>query len=234
MQMSLCCKLVCDGENMKDKTIQDIEKRTLRYWFQDGLWDLGFGLVILLMGLIFLLLIWLTDETAAMILSVVQMIFVVGAFWVIGRVVTYLKERITYPRTGYVEYRRPVGARRFQKVVTALLLSMVISVFIILLATLPAMQNKMPAVIGAILAAVSIYLGWRFGVTRYFGNGVVTIIWGVVVSLWTNPFISATGIFFTGFGLVWLATGGIALWNYLRKSRPVGEDEPSDRQEGVE
>jgi len=243
---------------MTDQTIHAIEKRTGRYWLEDGLWDLGFGLVMVTMGL---LLTFVPDPAGSELVSAATAVAITpamapalaaalalavaaammgvmaAAFFLLGWAIKYLKERITYPRAGYVAYRRRTGLQRSRRIVIAGFTGAVVSALMAVVASLPAMHDRTPAVAGALLGMVTFYLGIRFGVMRYYGVGFCTILLGLGVSLINTDInsrrgfaLGANGIFFIAFGLLWMVCGGLALWAFLRRNRPDENDNPSPGQ----
>ena len=93
--------------------IEKIERRTVQYWFQDGVFEMAFGGFLLLLALFF------GVQAAApakagwrFFLSVGLLPLFVFGGWAMNKVVRILKQKITYPRTGYVSYRKPGGKKR--------------------------------------------------------------------------------------------------------------------------
>jgi hypothetical protein len=84
--------------------LRDLEDRPKRYWHVDGIPELIMGLVWILWGGALLLGDALPRRSGAR-----------AAYWLIafgilvfsGWAIRRLKERLTYPRTGYIEYRDP-------------------------------------------------------------------------------------------------------------------------------
>ena len=91
---------------MKTENLSHIEQRVKSYWFTDGIGELIGGGLFILLGIYFflqsflgkdsILTNWLQASLAVLVIS--------GVF--AGRwLINYLKTRLTYPRTGFVEYR---------------------------------------------------------------------------------------------------------------------------------
>ena len=86
--------------------LDDITKRTYRYFYVDGLIEAATGFLFLTIGL--LLLGWINLEKGGwvQITAVIALpLVILGGTFLIKHVVNSLKERIIYPRTGYVAYR---------------------------------------------------------------------------------------------------------------------------------
>jgi len=82
-----------------DERIQNAQRRAIQYWFVDGLAELSAGVTSLLLAVLFLL--W--GELAKTRWSLLIFFLIPLAVSVVLRlVIQKVKQRITYPRTGYV------------------------------------------------------------------------------------------------------------------------------------
>lgn len=203
-----------------NQDLRTVEKRTLSYWFEDGIWDISFGLALLVMGLFYVLIAVLRLEgTLGMVLPMVQMALIITVFLFIGRLVKFLKERITYPRTGQLVYRKPSNPQRMMRLLRSALFGALFAALMAVVASLPSMHDRTSAIAGGLLGLASFFLGLRFGILRYYFIGLVTILAGLGISLVRGSFINMTGFFFCVLGLIWMAAGGLALWRYLRSTQ---------------
>ena len=210
---------------MQPDPVTDIQKRTQRYWYEDGIWEIGFGLVNALLGVFYLLtsrLNW--DGPLSIVLMFLQMGVLIGLFLSINKVVKFLKERITYPRTGYVAYRKPAPSARLKKIILAALLSAGMAALVGALAVIQQTANRMPLVISILLAGTLIYIGYRFSLMRLYIIAALTILWGYVLSLTQFSDFASTGAFFAGYGSLILLSGLVTLFIYLRRTYPASED----------
>ena len=224
--------------NIQPNNLSEIKKRTERYWYRDGLWEIGFGLANLLLGLFYLLTTLVSWQgPAALALTALQMVVIVGVFLMIGRVVAFLKERITYPRTGYVAYRRPSGRSRLQKIAMAALLSAGMATLIAVIARYQASDNQTALVSAVLLAAAMVFLAYRFSLLRFYALAVLTVGLGLVIASLpiTDPMTMV--VLFGGFGLLLIASGLITLVIYLNQTSAGsdhgtadGEAAPDDSQ----
>jgi hypothetical protein len=210
---------------MQPDPVNNITKRTQRYWYEDGIWEIGFGLVNALLGLFYLLTANLDWEGPySMLLVALQMGLLIGLFTTINRVVTFLKERITYPRTGYVAYRKPAPSARLKKILRTALIAAGTGALVGGLATIQAAANQMPLVISVILAGTLVFIGYYFSLVRLFITAALSIAWGYILSRYSLSNLSSTGAFFAGFGLLILLSGAVTLFIYLRRTHRVTKD----------
>lgn len=212
---------------MTHDPMMDITRRTERYWYQDGIWELSFGLVNAILGA-FYLLVAQRDWTGpmALVLLVIQAVVIIGTFVLINRGVKTLKERITYPRTGYVAYRRPATRTRIKRALLSALLGISIAILVGAAATARLTPNRVPLVASIIMAAALIYLGFRFSLLRLYLTAGLTIVIGYAVSLSSLSETYSTAAYFGGFGLLMIVSGGITMFRYVHNTSPAsGSDD---------
>jgi hypothetical protein len=93
--------------------IDRLMKQTQRYWYEDGSADMAMGGFMLLIGLLFVGESLTPPGSPLWALGGMGLpVFLIGGGLVAGWMVKRLKSRVTYPRTGYVEYERR-GLARF-------------------------------------------------------------------------------------------------------------------------
>jgi len=200
--------------------LSDLEKRTRRYWYVDGLVEMVTGLFLWVLAAFFAITARLTSETArAWVLGIGQPALILLGIWLSGRVVVQLKERITYPRTGYIAYRRPTRGRRITRAITGLLAGGLVGFSMGLLFNLFP-QDWTPAIASLFFSLLMAYLGWYFGVLRFYLLALFLLAGGLAVTFWV-PFELASASMFFLFGLGLLVSGAVTLRSYLASTRPV-------------
>lgn len=216
---------------MQPDNFSEIKKRTERYWYRDGLWEIGFGLANLLLGLFYLLTNLVGWQGPwAIVLALLQIGVIVGVFLMVGRLVVFLKERITYPRTGYVAYRRASRRSRLQKAAIAGLLSAGMAALIAVIARYQSSENQTALASSLLMAAALIYLGYRFGLLRFYALGVLTV--GLGLGIASLPIADPMTMFvlFGGFGLLLIASGLITLVTYLNQTKAISDQGMADEE----
>jgi hypothetical protein len=208
-------------KNDIDKVIQ----RTHRYWYEDGLNEIAAGGMFVLCGL-FLLMMYSVPPGSllAPVLAVAFIILVAFGGLFISRAVKAIKNRVTYPRTGYVSYRRPESNRRRRIIAASLGIGIGVLGIVLSIADAPTWLMSMPMVQGLIIGAALLYIGRRLGLTRFYALAFISALIGVVVAL--NGFDDALGsaAYFGEMGLVLTASGLFTLRAYLSQPRlPVEE-----------
>lgn len=209
---------------MKDP-IQDTIQRTQRYWYADGLNEIATGLVILLLAFSYWLLQRVdTGSGNGLIVGIVQPIVILGGFLLSNRLVRVFKERITYPRTGYVTYPRPKGKRRWKVALitgaTAGILAAIISLTANRLG-----DEILPVITGAVIAVAIVYFAARIHLIRLYVLAGFTFIAGIGTALSGVQGLNSSAMFFGLMGASWVVSGLWALWNYLRSTQPAKDEE---------
>src|SRR5688500_1059300 len=93
------------GDTMQHH-LADVEQRVKRYWYTDGIAELAGGGMFILLGVYFACQEFLGQKSMiGGILQASSILLMIGVMALSRRLVNALKTRLTYPRTGYVEYR---------------------------------------------------------------------------------------------------------------------------------
>ena len=209
---------------MKDP-IEQISKKTWSYWYVDGLVEIGAGAIIFLIGLCYLLPAFLPPSPArAFLTALIIPIIVFAGGWISRRLIRFIKERLTFPRTGYIRYRQPPRSRRWLRMGITILIAVFLSVLVTLLLRAVS-RNLIPAITGALLAVYAVYLAQRVGVNRFYAVAVCVFLIGILVSWLNLPESIDAAAFFGGVGLVWMISGAAALIHYLRTTSPAPPEE---------
>ena len=190
---------------MMTNNIDKVVRRTYRYFYDDGLVEMALGLLFISVGI--WLVIWsgLTSSSlSGLFLAIGLPLLIFGSALIFKRVIKKLKERITYPRTGYVAYRQSQPDRgRWLFIGTAVL-------FTLLAVLLPGTFNQMSVMVGALLGVILIYMGYRVEVRRFYLVGIIAIILGFGLAQSGIEEVLALGYLFTGAGVALLASGVIS------------------------
>ena len=209
--------------NDQNKEINETIKRTKRYWYVDGFSEIGVGLL--------LIVIILFNHLAGMVQQpVLQIIlFVVGLPVLIllgsrglSRVVVKLKEKYTYPRTGYVAYQGKTGSRRWKRVLLSGTLGLLVGALTSLLSgSLPIIYQQ--GFVTVMIACAYTYIGYSIGLKRFYWIAGTTIALGLGLILSGMAEMRFFLTFFIGQGLIWIISGVVALRQYFSSTQPPAE-----------
>jgi len=197
--------------------IDGIMRKTRQYWYEDGLSELLGGLFFLAVGLL-LLADWATPAGARwkwlwtpsfMILTIVAIL--------LGRpVINRLKERITYPRTGYVAYRHPPRAVRTRRAVLAGSVGAVVSLALVaVMAYRQEFGRVAPLLLGFGVALLLMRFGAYTGLPRFFVLAAWSLTSGMALALLSPSMSFTIGLYYALLGLALGIAGGYTLRRYL-------------------
>jgi uncharacterized membrane protein len=197
-----------------NQDIDDVMRRTYRYYYEDGLVETAVGILFFIIGLA--LLGWLTIQSnpalgIAMVVLSVMLIF--GSTLFMQKVIPSLKDRIVYPRTGKVVYRHEEPTQSGNRRVAFAILVVLVAILF-----LPEQFNQMAFMEGALLGAVLVYLGYRVHLPRFYLLGGAALLVGVAAVLLFSNEISSSAFTFGVTGLILLVSGLIVLSRYLRRN----------------
>ena len=150
------------------------------------------------------------------------LMFVGGAFGVRWLVNT-LKSRLTYPRTGYVEYRVKDSDSRKRRLVI-IVSAMVISAASIVLVDYIRGMESMVFITGLLVGIIFIALRGKFaGLKRFYMLGGLAILLGIILAYSSLPQIYTLTLFYGLLGIAILISGGLVLRRYLAEHPPQSE-----------
>ena len=192
-------------------------QRTRQYWYIDGLSELAFGAICLLLAVYFTLQATLPRETLlATLLDSSFLIVFIGGFFLANRAVETAKSHLTYPRTGYVSYPKNGQGKRWIGAGIAMLMAALVSA---LMVTAPASFAWMPAITGFILGAILLYFGYRIDLLRFYLLAAVSLILGSFLSIIGVGDTPGLAWFYSLISLALFLSGGFTLRRYLKANR---------------
>jgi hypothetical protein len=197
----------------------DVQQRVKRYWYTDGIGELIGGGMFCLLGIYFALQEVLgQNSTLGGILQASFVLLMIGGVFVSRRLINTLKTRLTYPRTGYVEYQvddRGIRGRR----ILAVVLAFVISALTIVFVRLFQFFDSVVAVTGLIVALILVVLRTKSsGLARFYVLGAISLVLGLALSLSGLPNGYSLGLFYGLMGVCSLISGGLTLRRYLKEN----------------
>jgi hypothetical protein len=209
---------------MTDNEIRDLERRTRQYLYEDGFVEMAAGILLLILGGYF----YASDSLPAgshlksWLDGSLVLVFLAGVF-LVGRLVRFLKFRITYPRTGYLAYKKKETTPG-RRAATAASGAVIAAAFAVLIAVSPSVRLWLPALNG-LLGAVACYLfARRTEITRFHILAAASAIIGLAVALAGIGDIRGISLYYAAFGGAVIVSGLAAFRLYLRRSRTNGED----------
>lgn len=147
------------------------------------------------------------------------MVIVIGGGLLARWAVAAAKERLTYPRTGYVAYTRERSKHR--RLATGLIAGGVSGLVVFLAVGHPASLAWLPALQGLLGGGVLLYGGVWLGLYRYWALAAFSVGVGLACSLAGLGDVLGSGVFFAALGLAVAVSGLSTLALYLRRTAPA-------------
>lgn len=202
---------------MQLQQIEGVEGRVRAYWYTDGWAEMVGGGVLILLGIFFGGQAWLPEASLARaLLAPALLLLLVGGGMATRRIVSAMKARYTYPRTGYVSYRvdeTKARQRRFAAgIVGAIFAALLVSVAVIVRST-----DWVPGITGILIGAVLIYMKVPLsGLRRFYWMAGFCAVLGVALSFIPLSLDYRLAVLYSVIGFSFILTGGWNLRRYLR------------------
>jgi hypothetical protein len=203
---------------MKDN-FSEVEQRVKRYWFSDGIGELAGGGMFLLLAAYFGIPQFLGENNLLSVIlqSSLVLVMLVDIF-LVRWLVTVLKTRLTFPRTGYVEYRVDKNQALRRRILT-MAFAMVMAFLMVLLARSIQVVDSTVFVTGIVVGVVFVILrGKSFGVQRFYFLGAISMVVGILLSFSGLSSGYSLAAFYGVMGIVVMVSGGMVLFRYLREN----------------
>ena len=220
--------------------IQETQKRLFRYDYVDGTPDLAFGGLCLVMAIRFFILAAFPGLSSSTFSVIIVWVVFGGGGFLISWLSQRLKERVTYPRTGYVAYSRqgrPIKRTTQLLIRIGLPLLTVILLALIFLnrAKFPAQSQDQatylnPGLMGFLFSGIFAIIGWKIPLRRYYLIAAAVFLISTVFLINGSGGNLGLALLSGAMSLILFISGGATLWQYLHNTRPP-EDTSSENQE---
>ena len=211
---------------MKNDSIEHTMRRTRRYWYIDGLWEIGYGCLFTIMGLLLYLQAFIPAESKfADFLEYGFPVLIIALVVLVNWGIRKIKQHLTYPRTGMVTYRREKMSVR-DWLIAALIAAGSILAGSILYALFQVWEPALeiiPMLLGFLGAAMMFFLAFANNLKRFYLLAGFSILTGFVLAWIGMTGMRMMGIYFIFLGIGLVFAGTFTLWNYLSKTTPPQE-----------
>jgi hypothetical protein len=200
---------------MKDNSV-DVEQRVRRYWYIDGFGELvGGGGMCLILALYFSAEQYLGDESfLGGLLSASMALVLIGGFFLVRRLINMAKLRVTYPRTGYVEY--PEAPKKIPSAIFAAIGGALLAAIFVSLVRRFDQIDAMVAVSGVVMGVILfVKQVWTTKVTRFYILSTAALFYGIALANSGLPRGYNLGLFYALMSISFAISGGLTLKKYL-------------------
>lgn len=200
-----------------------IQRRAIQYWFNDGIIEIAFGGLLLVLGLFFFVTSLLPEHsTIRLVLESSFALIFWGAIYGFNRLAVFTKERITYPRSGYVSIQQRRNSPRWLIILTA---SLIAGTLAGLVHFFQELQHWLPAMLGLLIAIVIFVMAIRSKLSRLFGEALLSMSLGVAIVVWNVPEPYATPLLYTSIGICVAMIGVCVMRHFIKNSTMPQENE---------
>ncbi|MBI9046805.1 MAG: hypothetical protein JEZ06_20130 [Anaerolineaceae bacterium] len=208
------------------KRLKGSVKTLYQTWYQDGIGDLAQGLVFMFVALYFYLIPFIiTDFPWNVIFQLVFLVIIFSSSFLVRFIVKKLKERITIPRIGYVQFRKDRKMTR-QSRIYRIILGLGVGVMVTLIISFLPVGNITWSFffLGIGVGLIFFYAGWLVNVFRYYLHTAISVITGTYLAFYHTGEFDGLMIFFGVLALSQFVSGIIVLSLFL-KQHPVEDVE---------
>ena len=208
--------------------IEKIEKRTAQSFYDDGLVEIAVGLILVLLSAYFYSQTVIPkDSSINAVLLGLFIIVLVSSNFLVSRFVRFFKRLITYPRTGYVAFKKkePSPKRRAAAAIAAGLIGASVAV---LYGLSSSVRTLMPAINGFLFGIGVFFIANRIGVLRFYLLAVASSIIGVAIAAAGVEELKGFFFYYIFFGVSVLISGLAALVVYLHRTPRPSSDASED------
>jgi hypothetical protein len=204
--------------------LEKIEKRTVQSFYEDGFFEIALGAVFLLLGGYFFAQMTAPEGSALEDALSILFIFVIGSSaFLASRILRFFKRRITYPRTGYVAFKKKEPNSR-RRVAAAVVAGIIGASLAALYSLSPSVKVLLPALNGLLLAIAVLFFANKIGLVRFFVLAALSAAIGLAVTAAGIGDIKGVSLYYGLFGAAGVLSGLATLIVYLRRSpRPAAE-----------
>ena len=146
----------------------------------------------------------------------------IGVAWGGKRFGEALKERITYPRTGFMAFKP--YTYNYKLILVIFILAGVLGGMLGMLSTRPNQQKIgvfVPIVMSIVSAIVFTYVAQRIEVKRLYYLAVFSLGIGLVIGVLGVGVVLGLSFFYLSIGLTMVVSGCVALVKFLRSHEPI-------------
>jgi Na+-transporting methylmalonyl-CoA/oxaloacetate decarboxylase gamma subunit len=203
--------------------IEKIEKRTVQSFYEDGLAEIGLGLIVLLLGGYFFAKEVVPANSSFRAVLNVLFIFVIVFGFLANRILRFFKRRISYPRTGYVTFKKKELSPK-RRIATAVVAAIISASLAALYSLSPSFKALYPAVNGLLFGVAGLLFANKVGLMRFYVLAALSAVIGVAVTAAGIGDIKGIFLYYAFFGTAMIISGLAALVVYLRRSpRPAAD-----------
>jgi hypothetical protein len=205
---------------MTDNELIKPQQRAIQYFFVDGTGELAISIVCLALAFYFWVESAMPGSLLAEFLSGSFALIILASSFILNRLVRAFKQRVTYPRTGYIAYRKEETKHRVIRSIMAAIIAMLVAglmTYLFLKGDAGAI-NLMPAISGLAFGLILGLIAWRAAITRYYILSIFSIVSGTLLGFSSLSNMAGLTLYYAVMGVTLLGVGLYTLLTYLRNN----------------
>jgi len=204
--------------------IEKIEKRTIQSFYEDGLTEIAMGLIFLILGGYFFATTVVPEGSAlGAVLTGLFVLVIISAAFLVNRFLRFFKRRITYPRTGYVTFKKKEPSPK-RRVATAAVAAIIGAGLAVLYGLSPSVKLLFPAINGLLFAVAVLLFANKVGLLRFYILAAASAVIGFGITAAGIGDTEGISLFYLVFGAALVVSGAAALIVYLRRFPRSADD----------
>jgi len=204
--------------------IEKIEKRTIQSFYEDGLTEIAMGLIFLILGGYFFATTVVPEGSAlGAVLTGLFVFVIISAAFLVNRFLRFFKRRITYPRTGYVTFKKKEPSPK-RRVATAAVAAIIGAGLAVLYGLSPSVKLLFPAINGLLFAVAVLLFANKVGLLRFYILAAASAVIGFGITAAGIGDTEGISLFYLVFGAAMVVSGAAALIVYLRRFPRPADD----------
>jgi MFS family permease len=205
--------------------LKNPQLRARQYFYVDGTFEFGFGLLSLLLAGYFFVETHVHGWLSAIVDVSLVLVMISGGF-LVNLLTRKLKERVTYPRTGYISYRQDKQPKRVRRAMISIVIGGLVAALATVLVAAPHRPNLavMPIFSGILFGLVLAIVAWRTAILRFYLLALLSAAVGIALSFSGLEDYPGLVAYYAATAVLLLFTGACVLRSYLRKN-PVPPQE---------
>lgn len=198
--------------------------RAIQYYYIDGTFEFTFGGLCLFLAGFFFIKETVPNSRSGNLFNLALMVVIPLSAMLINRLIVRFKEKVTYPRTGYVAYQSEKGSQRRVRLALKLGTAFIVGgVFAFYVTRTPQALDWMSALTSAAFGLVLAFIGFRTRLLRFYMLGLLVLLSGLLLSILGYGNISGLALFYGLTSLILFVSGGLTLWSYIHRNPPSDE-----------
>lgn len=207
--------------------LKKLQLRALQYWLVDGVGELNVGFFFLLVAIVYYLQESAPGSLLSKIFSIASVLLVCGGAFGVRWIIQRIKERTTYPRTGYIAYKS--GWKNKGDVAIAIgVMALFLAFVVFTMVTDTKLTDWVPVVCGLFMGTFLVQTGYRSALPRFYILAFLSLLIGAGLVASGLSIVFSLPPFFGLNGLILLTSGSLTLWKYLRQNPPP-QDTPDEQ-----